>query len=405
MPLYGVWATESRAIIQIMVMHIFRFPSGLRMPAFFLVAGTILAASAWAQGGGYTDLKTGGLRLEQVITPGFSHARALASKGGDIYPPFVLGVLDLERRRDLGREGGRQLAVEGEALSRQIADREAYMAELKDLAAKQEVVIQALKSSLERENGGRSRLRQAPNRNGASGGTTPEQYVTHIATLLVIALILSLGLYFRSRLAERRLIAAALRGEVDRRHSRIERRHGEAEQPVSPVPEKVVSAEPAGIPEEAPEPEAEVSVKVTRSSPVVDVAQELREIDTLLAYEDYEGAGKRLLELIEAYPENPEFRLRLLHLQSVQGDMEASAAESEILATMMDGPLSDTLRRVQSVGHEMLPGHPLFSASSEDATAAGARADTAASVERAVEENGELQKTQVLHLTPENGKK
>ncbi len=361
------------------------------MRVLALTAGMFLIPLVWAQGGYHADLDSGSLRLEQAIGPGFS--RALTGKKEDAYPPFVLGVLDLERRRDLGRNGARQLAVEGQALSKQIADREAYMAELEDLATKQEVVIRMLKSRLQ-QGDGRSRARRLVAPESSIAGTTPEEFVVHISALLVIALLLSLGLYFRSRFAERRLVAAALRGEVDRRHSRLERRHHEMTQEGStqPVDETMVLAEPVDIPEKVSQQATESVVEAAQDPAIVDVAQELREIDTLLAYEDYEGAGNRLLELIEAYPENPEFRLRLLHLQSVQGDTEASAAESEILATMMDGPLSDTLRRVQSVGHEMLPGHPLFSAASED------------SKSEAVEDSDELQRTQILNLSPKSGK-
>ncbi len=384
----GVRSTEFRVIIRIMGTHIFRFPAALWLRALLLVVGAVLASVVWAQGSHDPDPSTGSLRLEQVISPGFSGA--LADQGGDAYPPFVLGVLDLERRRDIGREGGRQLAVEGEVLNQQIVDREAYMAALKDLALKQEVVIQVLKSRLQQRDGSPRAQRRVASES-TTAETAPEQYMLQISALLVVALLLTLGLYLRSRFAERRLIAAALRGEAERRHGEAERRHAEAKRAASthPVSGEDVSAAPVDVPEEVALQQIEAAVKVAQTPQVLDVAQQLREIDTLLAYEDYEGAGKRLLELIDTYPENPEFRLRLLHLQSVQGDTEASAAESEILATMMDGPLSDTLRRVRSVGHDMLPEHPLFSADSKGGPA---------------EESEDLQKTQVLNLTPKDGK-
>ena len=93
----------------------------------------------------------------------------------------------------------------------------------------------------------------------------------------------------------------------------------------------------------------------------------LKEVDTLIAFEDYERAAKLLREEIEKHPKNPEYRLRLLHIESAMGNVEASEVEEEILAgIMMDGPLSATINRVLRAGRELLPGHPLFEAAQLD---------------------------------------
>ncbi len=88
----------------------------------------------------------------------------------------------------------------------------------------------------------------------------------------------------------------------------------------------------------------------------------LKEIDILIAFENYEQAQRLLDELLKINPTNPEYRLRMLHLKSAMGEEEESAQEEEILAAMMDGPMSETIHRVKQMGRDLLPGHPLFDA-------------------------------------------
>jgi hypothetical protein len=86
----------------------------------------------------------------------------------------------------------------------------------------------------------------------------------------------------------------------------------------------------------------------------------MREVDALTAFEDFDHAARLLRELVKNAPENPEYRLRLLHVETELGNTEAAATHEEFLSTMMDGPLSDTLGRVKDLGKVLLPGHPLF---------------------------------------------
>ena len=68
-------------------------------------------------------------------------------------------------------------------------------------------------------------------------------------------------------------------------------------------------------------------------------------------------------------PGNPEYHLRLLHIQAVAGDESKAEQEEQILAAMMDGPLSETIGRVKEIGRGLMPGHHLFddSAQAEEA--------------------------------------
>jgi protein involved in temperature-dependent protein secretion len=86
----------------------------------------------------------------------------------------------------------------------------------------------------------------------------------------------------------------------------------------------------------------------------------LREIDTLIAFEAYDKARLLLKKSLRETPTNPEYRLRMLHLEATTGDKEKAALEERMIAEMMEGPLSDTIRRVKEIGRGLMPGHPLF---------------------------------------------
>ena len=88
--------------------------------------------------------------------------------------------------------------------------------------------------------------------------------------------------------------------------------------------------------------------------------QVLREVDTYMAFECYQEAELLLDELMRTNPGNPEYHLRLLHIQSAAGDLGKAEEEEQILAAMMDGPLSETIGRVKEIGRGLMPGHHLF---------------------------------------------
>jgi len=62
-----------------------------------------------------------------------------------------------------------------------------------------------------------------------------------------------------------------------------------------------------------------------------------KEIDTLVAFENYEQASDKLNSLLDFAPDNPEYRLRLLHLLSAGGEADASKEQEEIVGAMMEG--------------------------------------------------------------------
>ncbi|RKZ33761.1 MAG: hypothetical protein DRQ37_08530, partial [Gammaproteobacteria bacterium] len=93
----------------------------------------------------------------------------------------------------------------------------------------------------------------------------------------------------------------------------------------------------------------------------------LLEVDTLLAFENYAQAEELLHKLLDKLPENPEYRLRLLHARQMKGEEVESANDEALLAEMMDGPLSETIARVREVGRDMLPGHHLFTSPEHEA--------------------------------------
>ncbi len=98
-----------------------------------------------------------------------------------------------------------------------------------------------------------------------------------------------------------------------------------------------------------------------------DRQAELRELDTLIAFEDYDGASRALAPLVAAEPDNAEYRLRLAHVEAQRGNATASDRELEALSAMMDGPLSDTMARVRRIGRELMPGNPAFDTRLPDA--------------------------------------
>ena len=122
---------------------------------------------------------------------------------------------------------------------------------------------------------------------------------------------------------------------------------------VTPVVEQPDAKPPVAM---TPAPDAKVPGRVaTRQS----VTGKLKELDTLIAFEQYDQAREKLQLLIDKDPENPEYLLRHYHLRSMN-DVDTDADDEALLRALMDGPLSDTLLRVKAMGKSMMPGDPLF---------------------------------------------
>lgn len=85
----------------------------------------------------------------------------------------------------------------------------------------------------------------------------------------------------------------------------------------------------------------------------------LKEVDTLIAFEQYDAAKTALEEMLASDPDNPELLLRHYHVRT-RGGAETITDDEELLRAMMEGPLSDTMTRVREIGRGMMPGDPLF---------------------------------------------
>ena len=85
----------------------------------------------------------------------------------------------------------------------------------------------------------------------------------------------------------------------------------------------------------------------------------LKEVDTLIAFEQYDKANSILEEMLVTDPDNPELMLRHYHVRT-QGGTESDDDDDALLQAMMDGPLSDTMLRLRELGRGLMPGDPLF---------------------------------------------
>ena len=97
------------------------------------------------------------------------------------------------------------------------------------------------------------------------------------------------------------------------------------------------------------------------AAPVHRVADEqvLKEVDTLIAFEQYDKARELLEAMMAADADNPELLMRHYHVRT-HGGAETASDDAALLQAMMEGPLSDTMKRVREIGQSLMPGDPLF---------------------------------------------
>ncbi len=183
-----------------------------------------------------------------------------------------------------------------------------------------------------------------------------EDLLLQVGGLFAAALVLSLFLFLRSHNRVRRLSA------VDSEIRSIMRKRGEAgsDAAVAKVVTHSVQLESVGT-EDAKETKKESRRRHEVPAGAAKHTEQLREVDAKIAFEDYSGAAELLKQLAKEYPQSPEVRLRLLHVQTANGDEAAARAEERALSVMMEGPSSNTQCRVRQAGKQMMPGHPLFS--------------------------------------------
>lgn len=123
-----------------------------------------------------------------------------------------------------------------------------------------------------------------------------------------------------------------------------------------PRPAKPAAAAKRSDSDTAPELEwSETIVRQKANDPDV-----LAEVDTLIAEGDLPKAKQLLDQLSQAEGDNPEYQLRLLHVDSALGNSARASEQEQILAKMSQGKLSETRQRIKEIGRGLMPGHPLF---------------------------------------------
>lgn len=182
-----------------------------------------------------------------------------------------------------------------------------------------------------------------------------------------IAVILFLwALYLRavakSRTAELVMLKSGARTATPTLTAEVEPEAFEPEPPPlkakAPPVKKPAAAAPPKQWESDTAPELDWSDTVVRQK--ASDPDALAEVDTLIAAGDAAKARQLLVEMMKGNEDNPEYRLRLLHVDSSLGDSSKAAEQEQILSKMKDGPLSGTLNRIKEIGRGLMPGHPLF---------------------------------------------
>ena len=100
----------------------------------------------------------------------------------------------------------------------------------------------------------------------------------------------------------------------------------------------------------------------------------LSEADVYMAYRKYEHAEELLKGAIEQEPNRQELRLKLLEVYAAGENTDAFASEAENFYNEYGGRDNPLWQKVASMGREVQPGHPLFSADGEDEMDAVAQA-------------------------------
>ncbi|MDX1529821.1 MAG: hypothetical protein R3337_14420, partial [Gammaproteobacteria bacterium] len=205
-------------------------------------------------------------------------------------------------------------------------------------------------------------------------------YLMEGAFGLIVVILLSWALYLRSvaraRTAELTILkggSTAMPTPAPEEASEAFDEWSEPEPEPEPVPLSALEPEPAPKPKAVPPPAALTRARRTDSDTAPEqewsetlVQQKatdpeaLTEVDNLIATGDLTKARQLLTELTKGNKDNPEYHVRLLHVESALGDSSKASEQEQILAKMSEGVLSDTRSRIKEIGRGLLPGHPLF---------------------------------------------
>ncbi len=194
----------------------------------------------------------------------------------------------------------------------------------------------------------------------------------------VLVILLGWALYLRSVARARTAELIILKGGRSATPTPLADDEPEApEEWPQPEPTSIAERKPESAPAKPPKPaepaaavlpptqsDSDTEPELEWSQTVVGQKAEnpdaLAEVDTLIADGDLLKAKQLLDELAIADDGNPEYRLRLLHVESALGDSARASEQEQILAKMSQGPLSETRNRIKEIGRGLMPGHPLF---------------------------------------------
>ncbi len=203
-------------------------------------------------------------------------------------------------------------------------------------------------------------------------------YLTEGAFAGILVILLGWALYLRSVARARTAELTILKGGSSAVPAPLADEEPEAlEEWPEPEPAPAAKREPAPAPAKkhqpskpaaaAPKPkrsDSDTAPELEWSETIVrqkaDDPDVLAEVDTLIADGDLPKAKQLLDELSKGDGDNPEYRLRLLHVDSALGNSARASEQEQILAKMSQGQLSETRKRIKEIGRGLMPGHPLF---------------------------------------------
>ncbi len=307
------------------------------------------------------------LRLDEQISGTSSSAPELSS--GTL---LHFGRSDLQRRLDQSRQHTQLLKLENVHIEREIAVNETLIKRLQQLSDSQGQSSSAVQEII--------RLGRRPPAPAKTVIPEARVKIVHLATgalpmnqalvsgvddwmllaglgsVIVLLLFWILRLYAQNRSTR---VEATLLGQSFHNQSQKTGQASRKQVQTSHQQESRAQVQPVTVSaDESPahKPESVASVAAVKQSAATGV---LKEVDTLIAFEQFEQAQEYLQKLLVQEPKNPEYLLRHYHLCSVSED-EAEDEDEALLRALMDGPLSATLLRVKEMGQSMMPGDPLF---------------------------------------------
>ncbi len=316
------------------------------------------------------------LRLEERISQTQPAISNLNSE-----PLLNFGRSDLQRRLEQSRQRSELLNLENDHVKREIAVNETLIQRLQQLGDSRGQTASVVRDAIQEHTLPRVTVpnpvvstaqvkvvQLAPGALAFDYNLIPglEDWILIAALGGIIVLLLAwiLRLYAGSRMLQRHAqthVGSTSNANLDPTNK--SKPQASVKPAISPAPSElakpgavVVTDDTQNVSTTAPKPKAP---QTDSKHPVTPLSAELKEIDTLIAFEQFNQARGLLNTLLKENPNNPEYLLRHYHLCSVSED-DSDDEDEAMLRALMDGPLSDTLLRVKAMGQSMMPGDPLF---------------------------------------------